>query len=405
MKRIFIFGGMIAVATLVIWLAGHALYAPPKHPGDDTPWPFALGRLRDVPQRYPSHDVNTNAAEVVRLAAALEIDVQQEDTRSREPYHPRALRAAMRKYVVETLRREGDAGGPPPEAIAQFLAGHQPAIAAVRAQLNANAPPRWRRDLQDLYEPPRPNLGGHSELTSLLAIDALEHHRAGDDATAWLDLDAMWKLARGLLTEPDAWSTYNGVTASQMTAGIAARLSPPVPLWWRSFMTFDFDRANAAAMQYEAWHHLTFTQRHPAGESDDDNALEGFVQHGADLVFGPFRIEQAQRSAVSMRKRAERLARTPPCAGNEEDFPFTRTRRFLIEREGVDRYLALKEAHRATGAWPATIPQDSQCTGHTWKYTPASTGIRLSLTPPLPAPRGSEARLALPLTFSAQSRP
>lgn len=402
MKRILIFAGTIAVVTLVIWLAGHALYAPPKHPLDGTPWPYALGRLRDVPKRYPSQDVSTNAAEVVRLAAALDIDLEQETTRPRGPSRLIPLRSATREYLASTLSVPGDHREPLPAPIAQYLAGHQPALAAVRAQLNANAPPRWRSDAQDLSDPQRPNLGAHNELTRLLAVDALERHRAGDDATAWLDLGALWMLARGLLASPDRWSTYAGVSAAQLTAGIAARLAPPLPPWWRSFMAFDFDRANAASMQYEAWRDLTFTQRYPVGEPDDDDAVGSVLQHGAEVVIGPFHIERARRAAVSMRQRAERLARTPPCAGEEEHSFLQLSRRLLIEREGVDRYLALEDAHRATGAWPASVPEQSQCVGHTWKYTRTSDGVRLSLTPPFPPPRTDGPRLALPLEFAGR---
>src|SRR5258708_34876445 len=114
MKRIVLFAAALLGVTLAIWLAGHALYAPPKHPVDDTPWPYALGRLRDVPKRYPSQDVSTNAAEVTRLAAALDIDLQQQTTRPRGPSRLLPLRATMREYLDRPLIAAGDHTEPMP---------------------------------------------------------------------------------------------------------------------------------------------------------------------------------------------------------------------------------------------------------------------------------------------------
>jgi hypothetical protein len=310
----------------------------------------------------------------------------------------------MRKYILDIVNDEGARVDAPPEAVGQFLTGHQNALAAVRAQLNANAPPRWRSDVQELSDPPRPNLSGHTELLWLLAADALQHHRGGDDATAWQDLDAIWKLARGLLAQPDSWSLYNALASAQIVTGIAAKLTPPVPLWWRGFLTFDFDRASAAASQYEAWRTLTFTEHYPAGEPDDDNAVHEMLRRGAEVVVGPFAIEHAQRTASAMHRRALQLSRTPPCGkrGNEYEPLSQRLNRFPVEREGVAKLLLLQEARLATGTWPSTLPaiDHSQCVGHTWQYGLSNDGtMRLALTPAMPSPQNRETRLLLPLEY------
>jgi hypothetical protein len=413
MKRALLFAGVAILVTAALWLGGRALYAPSERGEEDAAWPYALGKLRDVPKRYPSVDLNTNAAEVIRLAEALEIDLAQETSgppRPPRPSRPRTLRPVLRKYLLDSVndvRAEVDA---PPEAVTQFLAEHDGALAAVRAQLNANAPPRWRSDVQDLSEPPRPNLAGHTELAWLLASDALEHHRTGDDATAWQDLDATWKLARGLLAQPDSWAMFNALSAAQVLTGVAAKLAPPVPLWWRSFLTFDFDRASAAASQYEAWRTLTFTEHYPAGEPDDGNAVHEMFRRGAEVVVGPFRIELAQRTAAAMRRHAVQLSRTPPCGnrGNGYEPIFQRLNRFAVEREGVAKLLLLQEARLATGAWPSTLPaiDHSQCVGHTWQYSLSNDGtMHLALTPTIPSPQNRETRLLLPLEYERKVSP
>ncbi len=407
MKRTLLFAAGILAVTLLVWLAGRGLYAPSERRNEeDAAWPYNLGKLRDVPKRYPSVDLNTNAAEVVRLAEGLEIDLAEETSGPPRPPHPsrpRALRPVMRKYLLDSVNDARAQTGAPPNALAQFLAEHGEALAAIRAQLNANAPPRWRSDVQELSDPPRPNLPGHTELFSLLAADALDHHRNGDDATAWQDLDAMWKLARGLLGQPDRRTTFSAVSGSQILTGIAAKPAPPGPLWWRGVAPFDFDRAGVAATQYEAWRMITFARHYPAGEPNDDNALQEVFRHGAEVIVGPFHLAQAQRTATTMRMRAERMARTPPCGNRSNEYEplYPRLGRFAVEREGAAKMLLLQEARLATGAWPPTLPgiEHSKCIGHTWQYTRSNGSMQLTLTPALPSPPSRETRLLLPLDY------
>jgi hypothetical protein len=295
----------------------------------------------------------------------------------------------------------------PPAEVAAFLAEHDAALAALRAQLNANAPPRWTADVQELVDPPRPNLAGHTHLFVLFAADALERHRQGDDATAWRDLDAIWKLGRGLLAQPDFASIASALYGAQLVTGVAAKLPPPIPLWWHTFADTDFEQPIAAAYQYQAWRNLTFTQRYPAGEPSEGGAVREALRRGAEVLVGPFRIERAERSAASMRVRTTRFARMPPCANTGDpfaslDFLWVRGRSYSIELEGVSRLLVLKEARLAANDWPPSWPgiERSRCAGHSWSYTRASDGsMRLTLTPPLPPRPARETRLALPLEF------
>src|SRR5258708_4073469 len=146
------------------------------------------------------------------------------------------------------------------------------------------------------------------------SADALDRHPRGNGAAAWQGRHAIWKLGRGLLAEPDPFSTMSGLSAAQTVTGIAAKLSPPVPLWWRTFAAFDFERPMAAGFQYQVWRNLLFTKRYPAGEPDNDGAFGEDLRRGAEVVVGPFRVEHAERYAATTRERVARFARTPPCA-------------------------------------------------------------------------------------------
>jgi hypothetical protein len=411
MKRVLTFAGAIVIATLLLWLAGRACFRPSQRNEEDATWPYGLGKLRDVPKLYPSHEASTNALEVTRLAADLEVDLTQEIRRTPSPFREsraQRLRPSIRTYLGGAIATASDVVDAPPAEVVAFLAEQNAALGALRAQLNANAPPRWTSDIQELADPPRPNLAGHAVLIALFGADALDHHHRGNDATAWQDLDAIWKLGRGLLAEPDRSNITFGLYAAQTVTGIAAKLSPPIPLWWRAFVELDFERPIAAAYQYQAWRNLTFTRRYPAGEPSDDGAFREALRRGAEVVVGPFRVEQAERSAASMRERTARFTRLPPCASFGDpfaslDFQWMRARSYAIEREGVAHLLVLKETRRAANDWPPSWPgiERSRCAGRTWSYTRASDGsMRLALTPPLPQsvrPRGTWA--ALPLEF------
>jgi hypothetical protein len=79
-----------------------------------------------------------------------------------------------------------------------------------------------------------------------------------------------------------------------------------------------------------------------------------------------------------------------------------RSRRFTVEREGITKLLALKEARKSSGTWPPSLPaiDRSLCVGRTWSYTRAAGGsIQLTLRPPLPSTPDRTTRLALPLEF------
>jgi hypothetical protein len=308
----------------------------------------------------------------------------------------RALRPALRSYLARSAGSQDDSVPLPPPEVATYLRQHEAPLQALRTQLSANPPPRWLSDIREVAEPPRPNAMGHGELMDLLAADALARHRRGDDAMAWQDLEAIWKLARGLQADPDDFGHVIGSYGVQVVLGIAAKLAPPAPPWWREVMELDVNRAEVAAIQFAAWRHLTFTDRYPVGEHDDDNATEEVLRRGAEAVVGPYKIERAQRVATDMRMRAARFAGTTACGETVERI-WQRPRRLAVAREMVAKLLSLKEVRRATGDWPAAVPgiATSFCSDRSWSYTRSADGaMRLALTPPLPQDRS---RLRMPV--------
>src|SRR5258708_20136854 len=120
MKRLLLFAGAIVVVTMLLWLAGRACFAPSQKHEEDAAWEYGLGRLRDLPKRYPSHEASTNAVDVTRLAIDLDVDLAQET--GGVPRPPRAnpvrkLRPAIRTYLANSVHAPDDpVDAPPPEA-------------------------------------------------------------------------------------------------------------------------------------------------------------------------------------------------------------------------------------------------------------------------------------------------
>jgi hypothetical protein len=398
MRRLALLLSAAVVTAALLWLAGRVLFSPPKPREDTGAWPYGLGRLSDAPKRYPSHEASTNAIEVTRLAAQLGVDLEQETggRPSTAPPGPvRAMRPLLRTYLSKSIASPDDRVSPLSPEVATFLRQHEAPLQALRTQLAANLPPRWLSDIREIGDPPTPNATGHSELIALLAADALDRHRRGEDVTAWADLEAIWKLANGLLAEPDSFSNTVGMYGAQVVVAIAAKLPPPAPPWWRGVLELDFNRAEVGAMQFMAWRHLTYSDRYPVGEPDDDTAAEEVFRRGAEAVVGPYMVARAQRVAADMRVRATRFAHSTACGESVERL-WIRARRLVVAREAVTKLLALKDMHRTTGAWPAGVPgiEKSVCSDRSWTYIrEADGGMRLTLTPPMP-----EDRARLPLT-------
>lgn len=377
MKRLLIIGGAFAVVFALIWLGGRALVAPPSTDEYDARWPLDLGRLRDVTKRFPSRVASTNANEVTRIASKLaKLD---------------ALQASVIDYLGAEVAKPDDAIAAPPAPIAKFLDDHRGAIDELRAQLIANAPPRWAIDSKELFDPPQPDVSAHFDLFAIFVTDALQQRRASNEEMAWQDLEAAWKLDRGLWDHPWSASASTALTGSRLINEAAGKLRAPAPAWWREFATFDVGRASIASVQASAWRMLEIARRFPAGSPDPtESPQEQIAQRGAEVLIGPLRIRQTNVEVQKMRESAAAFAATRDCSSRSETGIFRRARRFIAEREGVTKLLALKAA-----SWPPAPVniERSECTDRTWRYAQRS----LSIDKPIAAE--PQQRVVLPLAW------
>ncbi|HWW61175.1 MAG TPA: hypothetical protein VN181_07400, partial [Thermoanaerobaculia bacterium] len=210
-------------------------------------WPIGLGRIADVPHRYPMTGRNAAATKLISLANDLEINFR---SGAREQPLP-AIRKETTDYLQSQLKRSSGPIDPLPPALAAHLAKHAEALAKLRAHLIAE-PVRWEVDTTNGVDGPLPNLVATMSLGRLLTVNALDRARRGD-AAAWDDLQASWMLSRALAPRPELISQLISMALAR-SVNSASRLMPlPEPPWMREVRGADSRRAMLASLQAEAW--------------------------------------------------------------------------------------------------------------------------------------------------------
>ena len=258
----------------------------------------------------------------------------------------------------------------------------------------------WQSDLGE--ERHRyPNRTGHQQLARALAANALVKARGGD-ASAWDDVHAIVLLARPLLRHEDADSAAFGLSLDRLANGVARKLPPPAPLWWREVNEIDARRAVIAAEQAEAWltwhwldrirgrHRMAFLVS-PLFDASLSSYLNGKRRAAEEFAAGhdcAFDVKKSDRRwqfpAWSMLKRNRYLT-------GGSGLAFQRAAVFDFERSATERVMAIKE-HRP-------IPNTSRCTDGTWSY--ADGVLRFSIPIPIEPP----GKQAVPGTLRYSSSP
>jgi hypothetical protein len=349
-------------------------------------WPFGLGAIDKVPARYPMSHGDATAEHVKLIARRLTAS---------EP-----MRQALQSYVAKQIGRADDAADAPQAAIRKFLDEHVAAIDDLRT-ISGGPPPRWAVDIHHRSQETSPNIAAQSWQFRVLAADAFDHHRRGDDTTAWRDAETGWMLAQGLWAHPDLSSQFLALSGTRMMNGLAAKLAAPAPAWHEQLLAFDADRAFVAAMQVEAWRAMTSWGRGRTSVADGDDQV--WKRFGGAVV-RRVSVRQASRYATSLRAAAEDIARQHSCDPSPKKFDpvadvvKSHLTRFHIEREAAAKLLALKEQRRRAGEWPDTIPGigTSLCGENAWRYRREADG---SMSLSFGKPTAEDAPAILPLAF------
>jgi hypothetical protein len=207
------------VASVALWFRNEEAVATSAA----QPWPGGMGSLDAVSERWPQQKANGASVKLTTLANELPNKEAVEDFVARE-----------------MMRGELNINEPPP----------LPDISAIR-ELLLREPVSWERE---------DGVGGGNELNArrtmqmtvarALVASALVKARA-NDASAWDDLQAVWKLARTLDGHPQMMTQTAALAMDRMVNAVAWKMPLPAPAWLGELLERDSVRQLLEAFQYQ----------------------------------------------------------------------------------------------------------------------------------------------------------
>ncbi|HEX8253233.1 MAG TPA: hypothetical protein VF846_08815 [Thermoanaerobaculia bacterium] len=320
MKKLLLFA--IAIA-LVVWVATWFRSPEAVATSGALEWPGRMGTLESVEQRFPPLKGNDAAAKLTALGNALPAN------------------AAIDNFVAQEIARGELTIGAPPAL---------PDVAEIRELLLQRAMV-WARG---------EGIGGDDDTQSrramqltvarALVANALAKARA-NDAAAWQDLEAAWKLARSLDGHPQMMTQTAALTTTRMINGVAWKMPLPAPAWVGELHERDHVRPLLEAFQYSAasyWE--SGAQLFPT------KVLAGDVEHDRQLATELFRTTECDVNA-----RMNKL-------GTDLSSVWRRAFRYRAEREATANALRIREGK--------AIEPKSVCSDGSWTFD--GTTLRFS---------------------------
>ena len=402
MKKTLLWIAAILVAVWAAFWAGSLLMSRTYASRE---WPEGLGRVEQVPARYPETTMNATASELMRLAAATGIDIGPRYMKDRPPVDP-AIMDAVKKDLNEwdgvQLARTTMSIDAAPPAVSAYLTQHQLQLDTVRDHLLRGDSIVWPTNLFLGADAPIPNLLGHMNLTRVLVARSLERSRVADPA-AWDELHAAWNLNRGLWKQPTLIEILIALATTRMVNAAAMKAPGQEPAWVAEIRAVDSRRAMLAAHQAEAWMFSKRLESFLDGDHEQkSNPLIGGIKRG---LFGTYLTLSTLNSAEQLRRFATEAAAIRQCDLNGEALSkrhaeaiprwnvlgrismpnlggaWQRLMRYQAELETSARAQQMKR-----GETPAST---SRCSDGTWQVTVEAKGtqtVRFSHDIPVPSP-------------------
>jgi hypothetical protein len=221
MKKLLVILGVIA---LVVWVVSWFRVPGAVVSSASKPWPGGMGTLEAAAKRFPPLKGNEAAGKLMVLARAL----PKNDT--------------IEGYVGREVER------------GELVIGNAPAlpdVAAIR-ELLLREPIVWARgEGIGGDEDTQTRRGAQMTMGRALIANALAKARA-NDAAAWEDLHAAWKLARSLEGYPQMLTQTAALSIARMVNGVAWKMPLPAPAWLAELQERDSVRPLLEAFQYSA---------------------------------------------------------------------------------------------------------------------------------------------------------
>lgn len=295
MKKLLV---VVAAIALVIWVISWFRVPGAVATSASRPWPGGMGPLDAADARVqPLQKANDASRKLTALAGAL------------------PKNEAVDEFVTREIVRGALTIGQPP-ALAD--------VAAIRGLL-LHEPIVWSHHLEvgDAYT--QAARGAQMSVARALVASALAKARA-NDAAAWEDLHAVWKLARSLDGHPQMMAQTAALAMARMINAVAWKMPLPAPVWLGELQARDNVRPLLASFQYQT---------------------AEYWKDGARM----FPTKWLANSVEHDRLIAEELIRTSACdvnmrmneLGVDLSFVWRRAFRYRAEREATANALRVRE--------------------------------------------------------------
>ncbi|NIM60324.1 MAG: hypothetical protein GTN89_13625 [Acidobacteria bacterium] len=367
-------------------------------------WTETIGPQEEVFDRYPAKETNSDARELIDATLPFGVDSApryDEDlprpdlviaTRFKE------FKAHGSSWYGRQLRRISGPPDPPPESVAEFLAGFREEIDRVQEVLLGEGTIEWELNLAALWGAPIPNLLGHIDLNKLLLADCFAALSAGDTERAERALESAWRLGE-LLDERPEIITQLTLLGIKRTQAQAVRFLPHLEHWHPRLDGNALRKRIEQALLLEGW----VWPQIDFGPGKDASAWRRINA----AVAGPFMRLGTADASERLRRTLVRLRETPAWCKPALDrvaFSFnipmpwwnrfgeilifdventvTRVARTQLQFELTRRVLEMAATREQTGTWPVQSEpwlQSRACPPDRWVYTADDTVASIRL--------------------------
>jgi hypothetical protein len=323
---------VVLAVALMVWVISWFRVPEAVATSAARPWPGGMGRLDAVPDRLSPQKANDASVKLTALANRL---LKNE--------------AADEFVWREITRREPTIGEHPPLRD----------VAAIR-DLLLREPMVWERRVDEEVGDARTTAQRATQMTVARSLVASALAKAqANDAAAWEDLHAVWKLALSLDGHPQVMMQTAALSMARMINAVAWKMPLPAPAWLADLRERDYVRP-----LLEAYQHQTASYWKDGASTFPTKWLADSVEHD--------------------RKIAEELSGVTQCDPNvrmndlgvDLRTVWRRTFRYRAEREATANALRVREGK--------PIETRSQCSDGGWTFD--GTTLRFSRDIATPAP-------------------
>ena len=315
MKKVLVVIGVIAlVFALIVWVISWFRVPGAVATSAGKPWPDGMGSLESVKDRFKPQEGNEASRKLIALATAL----------------------PKNEAVDEFVKREVARG--------ELAIGGTPAVPDVTAirELLLREPVVWVRSVAFDDTDVGARRGLQMTMARALVANALTKGRA-NDAAAWDDLHAVWKLARTLDGHPQMMAQTAAFSMGRMINAVAWKMPLPAPEWLDQVRERDHVQPLLEAFHYMAASYANESTLFPTKMMADS------VDKDRGIAESLLKVTQCDDPKMPMND-----------LGPDLRYVWRRMFRYRAEREATANALRVREGK--------PIEAKSVCSDGTWSF-------------------------------------